>query len=85
MLLQRFIACGKFALRALAQCLAREFQCQGVHVAHVVVDGVISSKRKVELDDDASKMSPEAIAEAYWHLHMQNRGAWTHELDLRPS
>lgn len=76
-------ACGKFALRALAQCLAHEFQPQGIHVAHVIVDGTISSKSKMDVGDDASKMNPEAIAEAYWHLHIQDRGAWTHELDLR--
>ncbi|KAI5075276.1 hypothetical protein GOP47_0009352 [Adiantum capillus-veneris] len=77
-------ACGKFALRALAQCLAREFQPQGIHVAHVIVDGPISSMRKREGEDEKSKMNPEAIAEAYWHIHMQDQGAWTHELDLRP-
>ncbi|KAL2265455.1 hypothetical protein VTJ83DRAFT_6555 [Remersonia thermophila] len=80
-------AAGKFAVRALSQSLAREFGPQGVHVAHVVVDGVIEGPRTkgyiVEGVEDG-KLNPAAIAESYWHLHTQHRSAFTHELDLRP-
>ena len=84
-------ASAKAALRAVAQGFAREFGPQGIHVAHVVIDGVIrgdyarerfagfvkakGSDGLLELDD---------IAETYWTLHQQPRSAWTHELDLRP-
>ncbi|KAH7520146.1 hypothetical protein FEM48_Zijuj08G0113400 [Ziziphus jujuba var. spinosa] len=87
------LCCGKFALRALSQCLAREFQPMGVHVAHVIIDGVIgpprgasSSERKSvgEQGVDGS-MDPDALAQTYWHLHVQDRTAWTQEIDLRPS
>ncbi|KAA6406712.1 MAG: short chain dehydrogenase reductase family [Lasallia pustulata] len=79
-------ATGKFALRALAQSLAREFGPKGVHVAHVVVDGVIDIPRTREwvLQGEDAKLSADAIADAYWHLHTQPRTTWTHELDLRP-
>ncbi len=69
---------GKFALRAIAQSMARELGPMGVHVAHVVIDGHIGEK------DDASYLSPDAIAETYWNLHAQQRSAWTFEIDLRP-
>jgi NAD(P)-dependent dehydrogenase (short-subunit alcohol dehydrogenase family) len=71
-------AIGKFALRALAQSMARELGPQGIHVAHVVVDGSIGESA------EESRLSPDAIAESYWHLHRQPRSAWTLELDLRP-
>lgn len=71
-------AAGKFGLRAVAQSMARELGPQGVHVAHVIVDGQIG-----DAEEDA-KLRPDAIAEAYWQLHQQPRSAWTHELDLRP-
>ncbi|KAL1839611.1 hypothetical protein VTJ49DRAFT_1314 [Mycothermus thermophilus] len=81
-------AAGKFAVRALSQSLAREFGPQGVHVAHVVVDGVIEGPRTkgytVNEGVEDGKLDPEAIAESYWHLHTQHRSAFTHELDLRP-
>jgi NAD(P)-dependent dehydrogenase (short-subunit alcohol dehydrogenase family) len=70
---------GKFALRALAQSMARELGPQGLHVAHVVIDGVIG------IDPAGAKLDPDAIAEAYFNLHQQPKSAWTHELDLRPS
>ncbi|KAJ7570299.1 hypothetical protein O6H91_01G113900 [Diphasiastrum complanatum] len=75
------LACGKFALRALSQCLAREFHPQGVHVAHVIIDGIISTQRD---KDDGKTLNANAIAEIYWQLHNQDKSAWTQELDLRP-
>jgi len=81
------LAVGKFGLRALAQSLAREFGPEGIHVAHVVIDGMIDTPRIRSLASDraAVLLSPEAIAEAYWQLHAQERTAWTMELDLRPA
>lgn len=73
---------AKFALRGLVQSLARELWPQGVHVAHVVVDGVIGQPGAEEGDEP--KLDPEQMAEAYWHLAQQARSAWTLELDLRP-
>ncbi len=80
-------AAGKFAKRALSQSLAREFMPKGIHVSHVIVDGVIDIPRTKEWMQDAgadAKMSPEAIADAYWHLHTQPRSTMTVELDVRP-
>ena len=82
------LAVGKFGLRALAQSMAREFGPQGVHVAHVVIDGQIQTPRVREISPDREEytmLSPDAIAETYWQLHSQDRRAWTLELDLRPS
>ncbi|MGI8911670.1 MAG: SDR family NAD(P)-dependent oxidoreductase [Rubrobacteraceae bacterium] len=82
------LAVGKFGLRALAQSMAREFGPQGVHVAHVVIDGQIQTPRTREISPDREEhtmLSPDAIAETYWQLHAQDRTAWTLELDLRPS
>jgi NAD(P)-dependent dehydrogenase (short-subunit alcohol dehydrogenase family) len=82
------LAVGKFGLRALAQSMAREFGPQGVHVAHVVVDGQIDTPRVREMSpgrEDHTMLSPDAIAETYWQLHLQDRTAWTLELDLRPA
>ncbi len=82
------LAVGKFGLRALAQSMAREFEPQGVHVAHVVVDGQIDTPRVREMSpgrEDRTMLSPDAIAETYWQLHRQDRTAWTLELDLRPA
>lgn len=82
---------AKFALRALAQSLARELGPQGIHVAHVVIDGAIDTAFIAEnfparyaLKDQGGILDPEAIAEQYWQLHRQPRSAWTHEMDLRP-
>jgi NAD(P)-dependent dehydrogenase (short-subunit alcohol dehydrogenase family) len=81
------LAVGKFGLRALAQSMARELGPKGVHVAHIVIDGQIRSERYAELEKQRPAdglLDPDAIAEAYWHLHMQTRSAWTLEIDLRP-
>lgn len=81
------LAVGKFGLRALAQSMAREFQPQGIHVAHVIIDGQIESDRpgytSAERGEDAV-LDPNAIAESYYQLHIQPPSAWTLELDLRP-
>ena len=82
------LAVGKFGLRALAQSMAREFGPQGVHVAHVIVDGQINTPRVRERSPDREEhtmLSPEAIAETYWQLHAQDPTAWTLELELRPA
>lgn len=75
---------AKFALRGLAQSLARELWPQGVHVAHVVVDGMIGAAGEVAIAGEP-KLDPDRIAEAYWHLASQHSSAWTLELDLRPA
>lgn len=100
------LCCGKFALRGLSQCLAREFQGMGVHVAHVIIDGIVGSPRGASTSQQQrllvgehplqqqqqggggggdGSMDPDAVAQAYWHLHTQDRTAWTQEIDLRPS
>ncbi len=81
------MAVGKFGLRALAQSLAREFAPQGIHVAHVIIDGMIDTTwvRSMFSDADQTFLSPDAIAENYWHLYQQDASAWTLELDLRPA
>ena len=82
------LAVGKFGLRALAQSMAREFGPQGVHVAHVIIDGQIDTPRvrgMVGDREDHTMLSPDAIAETYWQLHTQDRTAWTLEMDLRPA
>lgn len=79
-------ASAKFALRGLAQSLAREFQPAGIHVVHAILDGIIDTERsrvKHSLDP-AKMMKPEDIADAYWHLAHQPPSAWSHEIDLRP-
>lgn len=75
---------AKFALRGLVQSLARELWPQGVHVAHVVVDGIIGPAGAA-IGADEPKLDPDRMAEAYWHLASQDRTAWTLELDLRPA
>jgi NAD(P)-dependent dehydrogenase (short-subunit alcohol dehydrogenase family) len=82
------LATGKFGLRALAQSMAREFGPQGIHVAHVIIDGQINTPRLRETQPDreeSTTLSPESIAETYWQLHAQDPTAWTLELDLRPA
>jgi NAD(P)-dependent dehydrogenase (short-subunit alcohol dehydrogenase family) len=83
---------GKAALRALAQSMARELGPQGLHVAHVVIDGLIDTAfahehfaQRVAAAGPDGILHPDHIAEAYWWLHRQPRDAWTFELDLRPS
>jgi NAD(P)-dependent dehydrogenase (short-subunit alcohol dehydrogenase family) len=83
---------GKHALRALAQSMARELGPEGIHVAHVVVDGAIDTEftrsrapeRYAARKEAGGILNPVSIAENYWMLHEQPRDAWTHELDLRP-
>jgi NAD(P)-dependent dehydrogenase (short-subunit alcohol dehydrogenase family) len=82
---------AKFALRALAQSMARELGPRGLHIAHAVIDGAIDTEfiasnfpERYALKDQGGILDPEAIAESYWQLHRQPKNAWTHELDLRP-
>jgi NAD(P)-dependent dehydrogenase (short-subunit alcohol dehydrogenase family) len=78
-------AMGKFALRGLAQSMARELLPQGIHVAHFVIDGGIRSTRRAEPPEKPdSLLDPDAIAASYLHVLNQPRSAWTHELELRP-
>lgn len=82
---------AKFALRALAQSMARELAPQGIHVAHPIIDGAIDTAwiaenfpQRYALKDQDGILNPDHIADLYWMLHSQPRDAWTHELDLRP-
>ena len=82
---------AKFGLRAVAQSLARELGPKGIHVAHTVIDGAIDHPWIKENFPDIYKLkevdgilNPDDIAEAYYNLHLQEKTAWTHELDLRP-
>jgi NAD(P)-dependent dehydrogenase (short-subunit alcohol dehydrogenase family) len=78
-------AMGKFALRGLAQSMARELAPQGIHVAHFVIDGgITSASRQAPADKLDSLLNPDAIAESYLHVLMQPRSAWTWEVELRP-
>ena len=71
-------AMGKFALRGLAQALARELQPQNIHVGHIVIDGAIGRA------GDDSQLDPDAIARTYLQLHRQPRSTWSWEIELRP-
>ena len=71
--------------------MARELGPKGIHVAHSIIDGAIDTAwikenfpQRYALKDKDGILDPDAIAEAYWQLHVQPRSAWTHELDLRP-
>ena len=82
---------AKFGLRSMAQSMARELGPQGIHVAHIIIDGAIDTERIQELfpetyakKEEGGILNPEEIAEAYWQLHLQKRSAWTQEMDLRP-
>ena len=82
---------AKFALRAVAQSMARELGPQGIHVAHFVIDGAIDTAFIKEMFPDTYALKekdgilqPDSIADAYWFVHTQHRSSWTHELDLRP-
>jgi NAD(P)-dependent dehydrogenase (short-subunit alcohol dehydrogenase family) len=78
-------AMGKFALRGLAQSMARELSPQGIHVAHFVIDGGIRNPGRAEPPDRPDSMlDPDAIAENYWHVLRQPRSAWSWEVELRP-
>jgi NAD(P)-dependent dehydrogenase (short-subunit alcohol dehydrogenase family) len=78
-------AMGKFALRGLAQSMARELSPHGIHVGHIVIDGGIRSQsRPVAPDRPDSMLDPDAIAQNYLHLLRQPRSAWAWEIELRP-
>lgn len=84
-------AAAKAGLRMVSQSMARELGPRGLHVAHVIIDGLIDGERAREVASERVEskaadglLRPEAIAQAYWQLHQQHRSAWTHELDLRP-
>lgn len=84
-------AAAKAAVRALAQGMAREFEPQGIHVVHTIIDGVINGDRAhrqfsgfVAAKGSDGLLNLEAIAQTYWAVHQQHPSAWTHELDLRP-
>jgi len=81
---------AKFGLRSLAQSMAREFGPQGIHVAHVIIDGAIDTEfiKKLFPDIYLKKhqkgiLDPEYIAEVYWQIYLQKRNTWTQEMDLR--
>jgi NADP-dependent 3-hydroxy acid dehydrogenase YdfG len=80
-------AMGKFALRGLAQSMARELHPKGVHVAHIVIDGGVRNAargRTEAADAPDSLLDPEAIAETYMHVLAQPRSAWSWEVEVRP-
>lgn len=82
-------ATGKFALRALSQSLAREYGPQGVHVSHLIIDGVIDIPKSKNLvikegAERDGKIDTDEIADVYWTLFTQGKSGWTHELDIRP-
>jgi NAD(P)-dependent dehydrogenase (short-subunit alcohol dehydrogenase family) len=78
-------AMGKFALRGLAQSMARELSPHGIHIGHVVIDGGIKSDRRPNPPDKPDSMlDPDAIAQSYLHLLQQPRSAWAWEIELRP-
>jgi len=84
-------AAAKAGLRAISQSMAREYGPHGIHVAHVVIDGGIAGERLLTRAPQLATERGEdgllgigAIADAYWHLHTQQRSAWTQEIDLRP-
>ena len=78
-------AMAKFALRGLAQSMARELAPQGIHVAHFVLDGTIRNPGRIEAPDSPDSMlDPDAIALSYLHVIHQERSAWTWEVELRP-
>lgn len=78
---------AKFAVRGLAWALAREVGPKGIHVAHIIVDGIIDTpdvRARYQLEDDEPTLNPDEIADTYWSLVQQPRSAWTFELDVRP-
>ncbi|MBV9753978.1 MAG: SDR family NAD(P)-dependent oxidoreductase [Hyphomicrobiales bacterium] len=77
-------AMGKFALRGLAQSMARELHPQGIHVGHVVIDGGIRSGRRPDPDGRDATLDPDSIAQSYLFLIRQPRNAWSWELEVRP-
>lgn len=79
-------ASAKFALRGLIQSLAREYQKQGIHIVHVILDGILDTPRSRNLHsiDPADMMITDDVAEMYLQLTQQKPSVWTHELDIRP-
>ncbi|XP_076896609.1 uncharacterized protein LOC143549633 [Bidens hawaiensis] len=88
------LCCGKFALRGLSQCLAKEYHPLGIHIAHVIIDGVIGSSRALSMPQRSTigehesvggdgSIDPDSVAQTYWYLHIQPRAAWTQEIDIR--
>jgi NAD(P)-dependent dehydrogenase (short-subunit alcohol dehydrogenase family) len=81
-------AMGKFALRGLAQSLARELHPQGIHIGHFVIDGTVRNPERPGRTDPAdnpdSLLDPESIARTYLHFLRQDRSAWSWEVELRP-
>ncbi len=78
-------AMGKFALRGMAQCLARELAPRNIHVAHFIIDGGIGTTGgRTEAAGEDKWLDPDAIAREYLHIHRQHRSAWTWEVELRP-
>lgn len=78
---------AKFAMRGLASSLAREVGPQGIHVAHIIIDGVIDTpgvRERYQLKEDEPLLSTDSIAETYWSLVQQERSAWSFEVDVRP-
>lgn len=84
-------AAAKSGLRIMAQSMARDFGPKGIHVAHIIIDGIVDGERLrqfapqlIAAQGDNGALNPTAIAETYWQIYQQHRTAWTHELDLRP-
>ncbi|MBM3608301.1 MAG: SDR family NAD(P)-dependent oxidoreductase [Alphaproteobacteria bacterium] len=77
-------AMGKFALRGLAQSMARELHPQNIHIAHIVIDGGIRSARRPEEPGADRLLDPDAIADSYWHVINQQRSSWSWEIEVRP-
>lgn len=84
-------ASAKAGLRAIAQSMAREFGPQGIHVAHFIIDGGVDGDQinrrfpqYKEQKGEGGMLSPDAVADTFWHVHTQDRTAWSHEVDLRP-
>src|SRR5438445_12559928 len=78
---------AKFAVRGLAQSLAVELWPRGIHVAHIIIDGIIDTpkvRRTYKPSANEPLLKPEAIADSYWNLIQQDRSAWSLEVDLRP-
>ena len=78
---------AKFAVRGFAASLAREIGPHGIHVAHVIIDGIIDTPgihQRYKLAEDEPLLQPDAIADTYWALIQQERSAWTFEVDIRP-
>jgi NAD(P)-dependent dehydrogenase (short-subunit alcohol dehydrogenase family) len=74
---------GKFAVRGMAESMARDLGPKGIHVSHVVIDGGIRPPDR-DVENPEEYLDPDAIAESYWHLVEQDESAWTLELDVRP-